>query len=448
MIVTRLTMALGLALFGTQFAQASYEAGKEALDRNDAVAAIEEWQPVAKRGDVNAQFALGEIYEKGAEGINIDLIGAYAWYNLAAAQGNEKADTAVEQLKSSMSPEEIQDGEAQSIAALGFWFRSFTGQDEAAFQVAKAAVGERNQQQNDNSAALAEQRAAEQRELIAQRKVEAEAKAKALEESREAAIQAAQAQAEEAKRQAALREQQIEEQRMAIAQKDAMSDQAEKDAARARLAALMAKQNGSTAITTTTMPSVPQAKITKIEPVPAPAIEKSVPAQAEQTSGEGMSAKAEPKQPVEPLKEKAATDAKAEAVKKAEPLAKTEELTVADAAKPQQMEKVAKAEPTLTDEKSAALASLKKKGSLDNDAVEQIFEQAKIANLDTPTAQAEIEQSIVRIEALKWSLISGAKGDTAAPKLNKVLMSKMSPVQIAEANRLASEWLIERQSEL
>ena len=411
-------MALGLALFGTQFAQASYEAGKEALDRNDAVAAIEEWQPVAKRGDVNAQFALGEIYEKGAEGINIDLIGAYAWYNLAAAQGNEKADTAVEQLKSSMSPEEIQDGEAQSIAALGFWFRSFTGQDEAAFQVAKAAVGERNQQQNDNSAALAEQRAAEQRELIAQRKAEAEAKAKALEESREAAIQAAQAQAEEAKRQAALREQQIEEQRMAIAQKDAMSDQAEKDAARARLAALMAKQNGSTAITTTTMPSVPQAKITKIEPVPTPAIEKSVPAQAEQTSGEGMSAKAEPKQPVEPLKEKAATDAKA------------------------------KAEPTLTDEKSAALASLKKKGSLDNDAVEQIFEQAKIANLDTPTAQAEIEQSIVRIEALKWSLISGAKGDTAAPKLNKVLMSKMSPVQIAEANRLASEWLIERQSEL
>ncbi|WP_293959076.1 hypothetical protein [Sneathiella sp.] len=446
--MTRLTMALGLTLFGAQFAQASYEAGKEALDRNDAVAAIEEWQPAAKRGDVNAQVALGKIYEKGAEGINIDLVGAYAWYNLAAAQGNEEADTAIERLKSSMSPEEIQDGEAQSIAALGFWFRNFTGQDEAAFQVAKAAVGERDLQQNDDSAALAEQRAAEQRELIAQRKAEAEAKAKALEESREAAILAAQAQAEEAKRQAALREQQIEEQRMAIAQKDATTDRAEKDAARARLAALMAKQNGSSAVTTTTMPSVPQPKITKIKPAPAPAIKKSVPAQAEQTSSEEMSAKVEPVQPIEPVKENAATDAKPEAVKKAEPVADAKEMTVADAAKPQQMESVAKAEPALTDEKSAALASLKKKGSLNNDAVEQIFEQAKIANLDTPTAQAEIEQSIVRIEALKWSLISGAKGDTAAPKLNKVLMSKMSPVQIAEANRLASEWLIERQSEL
>ena len=448
MIVTRLTMALGLVLFGMQFAQASYDAGKDALDRNDAVTAIEEWRPVAKRGDVQAQIALGEIFEKGAEGVNINLIDAYAWYNLAAAQGSEVADTAVERLKSSMSPEEIEDGEAQSLAALGFWFRDYSGQDEAAFQVAKAAVGTSDQQQNNDSATLAEQRAAEQRELIAQRKAEAEAKAKALEASRDAAIQAAQAQAEEAKRQAALREQQIEEQRIAIAQKGPMNDQAEVAAARARLAALMAKQNGSATASTTTMPAVPQPVISKVEPAPEPKIEKGIPAQPEQSSSEGMSAETKPAQPVQLANESSAAEAKSVVLAKTEPAAETEELTVADSAEPQKMQKVANTEPALSDEKSAALASLKKKGSLNNDAVEQIFEQAKIANLNTATAQAEIEQSIIRIEALKWSLISGAKGDTAAPKMNKVLMSKMSPVQIAEANRLASEWLIERQSEL
>ena len=105
-------------------------------------------------------------------------------------------------------------------------------------------------------------------------------------------------------------------------------------------------------------------------------------------------------------------------------------------------------EAPLTKAKSDALASLKSLDGLDKDAVEEIFEQAKIADLDTATAQAEIEESFTRIEALKWSLISGAKGDKAAPKMNKVLMSRMSPVQIAEANRLAGEWLIEQQKEL
>ncbi|MEX0583676.1 MAG: hypothetical protein WD185_08410 [Sneathiella sp.] len=438
MIVTRLFMALGLVLLGAQFAQASYEAGQEALDQNNATAAIEEWQPVAKRGDAKAQYALGQIFEKGAEGVDVDLIDAFTWYNLAAAQGYESADTAVERLKGSMSLEEVQDAQAQSLAALGFWFRDFTGQDEAAFQVAKAAVREQDQQQAGNDETLAEQRAAEQRELIAQRKADAEAKARALEESREASILAAQAQAEEAKRQAALREQQIEEQRIAIAQKDTKNSQSDADAARARLAALMAKQNGSAPISAAAVPAN-QSAITKVEP----ATETTALAKSDSVSGELTGAKAQPDQLA-----KSNSEPKAQIVAATQPEPKPQRTEVTKPAAPEKNVETIAAEPALTEEKSAALASLKKKSNLDKDAVEQIFEQAKIANLDTPTAQAEIEQSIVRIEALKWSLISGAKGDTAAPKMNKVLMSKMSPVQIAEANRLAGEWLIERQSEL
>ncbi|MEX1034904.1 MAG: hypothetical protein WDZ54_03045 [Sneathiella sp.] len=438
MIVTRLSMALGLVLLGAQFAQASYEAGQEALDQNNATAAIEEWQPVAKRGDAKAQYALGQIFEKGAEGIDVDLIEAFTWYNLAAAQGYESADTAVERLKGSMSLEEVQDAQAQSLAALGFWFRDFTGQDEAAFQVAKAAVREQDQQQAGNDETLAEQRAAEQRELIAQRKADAEAKARALEESREASILAAQAQAEEAKRQAALREQQIEEQRIAIAQKDTKNSQSDADAARARLAALMAKQNGSAPVSAAPAP-VNQPAITKVEP----ATETTALAKSDSVSGELTGAKAQPDQLA-----KSNSEPKDQIVAATKPESKPQRTEVTKPAVPEKTVKTIAAEPALTEEKSAALASLKKKSNLDKDAVEQIFEQSKIANLDTPTAQAEIEQSIVRIEALKWSLISGAKGDTAAPKMNKVLMSKMSPVQIAEANRLAGEWLIERQSEL
>lgn len=85
---------------------------------------------------------------------------------------------------------------------------------------------------------------------------------------------------------------------------------------------------------------------------------------------------------------------------------------------------------------------------LDEAALTEIFELAQSVPLESAAAQTEISESLVRIDALKWSLISGAKGDAAAPQMNKVLMSKMSPVQIAEANRLAGVWLAKRQSRL
>jgi hypothetical protein len=444
MKATRFSLALGLVLFSTQIVQASYEKGQAALDQNDAIAAVEEWQSGAKRGDARAQFALGQIFEKGAEGVEADLVEAYAWFKLAAAQDFEDANKAIERLRVLMSPEELRVAQARSFAALGLWYRDFTGQDEAAFQEAKAAaVVPQAQSASVSQDNLAEQRAAAQRELIAQRKAEAEAREKALEESRQAAILAAQQAAEEAKRQAELRQQKIDEQRNAIAERDAQQSQNSLAAAKARLADLMAKQQGSTAAVAggaaiASAASAPQS--TAVKP-------KMVEPQQAVTEAGGNAVP---------------TDKAAKPVEKA-PVSETQVVSVPSASDEPKVEKTALAtapvsaqasvaskvvEPPLTKSKSEALTALKSFEGLDKKAVEEIFEQAKIADLDNAAAQSEIEQSLVRIEALKWSLISGAKGDQAAPKLNKVLMSKMSPVQIAEANRLASEWLIERQKQL
>ena len=436
MTVKRFSMALGLILLSAQMAQANYEKGQEALDRNEAAAAIEEWRPVAKRGDAKAQYSLGQIFEKGANGVDADLIEAYAWFKLAAAQDLEGANDAIERLRKSMSPEEVQQAQARSLAALGFWYRDFTGQDETAFQKIKATSTSKKQETAQTEDTLAAQRAAAQRELIAQRKADAEAKTKALEESRQASIYAAQAAAEEAKRQAELREQKIQEQRRAIAQKDEKQSETQLDDARTRLAALMAKQNNA----------VPTSEATAVVVQPQ-AASKQLVAQKSPKSAEKMgvgTASVETKSDAQLI---AAPKVAIVPTPKPVPTAQKAALTTApDPVKSPTISEVS--EPSLTKAKSDALASLKTLDGLDKNAVVEIFEQAKIADLDSDAARVEIDKSLVRIEALKWSLISGAKGDNAAPKMNKVLMSKMTSVQIAEANRLAGQWLIDRQKKL
>jgi hypothetical protein len=333
-----------------------------------------------------------------------------------------------------MSTDDLRAAQERSFAALGFWYRDFTGQDEAAFQEAKATLAvPQGQSAPVTESSLAEQRAAAQRELIAQRKADAEAKEKALEDSRHAAILAAQQAAEKAKRQAELREQKIEEQRRAIAQKDAQQSQSSLAAAKARLADLMAKQQGG-AVSTASSASKPVAEA-KIEP------------KVSETSQEVATISKKPTVKAAALETEIESAPTPSTTKDAVAAPQKVALaTTSDPVKSQGSQEVTN--PPLTKSKTEALAAFKSLDGLDKDAVEEIFEQAKIADLNNSEAQSEIEKSLVRIEALKWSLISGAKGDNAAPKMNKVLMSKMSSVQIAEANRLAGEWLIEQQKEL
>ncbi|RYY26061.1 MAG: hypothetical protein EOP62_11305 [Sphingomonadales bacterium] len=61
----------------------------------------------AARGDTNACYDLGVVYSSGAEGMNIDLIEAHKWFNLAAMSGDERAKDCRAEISEDMSAREI-----------------------------------------------------------------------------------------------------------------------------------------------------------------------------------------------------------------------------------------------------------------------------------------------------------------------------------------------------
>jgi TPR repeat protein len=67
----------------------------------------------AGKNHAEAQHSLGVILSQG-KGVAPDHARAYAWFNLAAAQGHEKARVARDYLAESMSPEEVR--KAQDIS--------------------------------------------------------------------------------------------------------------------------------------------------------------------------------------------------------------------------------------------------------------------------------------------------------------------------------------------
>jgi hypothetical protein len=58
----------------------------DAYDRHDYATALREWQPIAERGDPNAEYNLGMLYARG-EGLPKDPQKAADWYRKAAEQG-------------------------------------------------------------------------------------------------------------------------------------------------------------------------------------------------------------------------------------------------------------------------------------------------------------------------------------------------------------------------
>ncbi len=71
-------------------AWANFLAGEDAYLREDYDRALEEWRPLAKRGNVEAQNMLGYMYRYG-QGVVQDFEQARHWYRLAADQGHARA---------------------------------------------------------------------------------------------------------------------------------------------------------------------------------------------------------------------------------------------------------------------------------------------------------------------------------------------------------------------
>ena len=82
--------ALCLVLLPSAGAAQDFEIGFAAYNAGDYQVAINELLPLAKLGNPEAQFIVGEMYD-GAKGVLEDDAEAVKWYHLASGQGHADA---------------------------------------------------------------------------------------------------------------------------------------------------------------------------------------------------------------------------------------------------------------------------------------------------------------------------------------------------------------------
>ena len=120
----RIVSAL-LLLVASSSAAADFTAGLEACLRGDYAMALREFRPLAEQGNAAAQFSLGLMYANG-EGVPEDDIQAYAWFNLAAAQGLGEGEQGRAHIRQYMTPAQIT--EAQKLSRqLAAWIADGSG---------------------------------------------------------------------------------------------------------------------------------------------------------------------------------------------------------------------------------------------------------------------------------------------------------------------------------
>ena len=68
----------------------------------------------ASRGSSNAYYDLGVIYSTGSDGIDVDLIEAHKWYNLAALSGHEQSKVCRAEISLDMTAREIAEAQREA----------------------------------------------------------------------------------------------------------------------------------------------------------------------------------------------------------------------------------------------------------------------------------------------------------------------------------------------
>ena len=81
-----------IAALGCNAALAGLDEGLDALRRNDFAAAAKELRPLAERGDAEAQYRIGLMYEYG-KGYPQDKLQGIVWFKKSAAQNHAAAQT-------------------------------------------------------------------------------------------------------------------------------------------------------------------------------------------------------------------------------------------------------------------------------------------------------------------------------------------------------------------
>ncbi|OUR78540.1 hypothetical protein A9Q83_06590 [Alphaproteobacteria bacterium 46_93_T64] len=404
--MTRVGFVVSFLLLSSTVALADFQAGMTAYNNRDFGKAISIWEADGARGDFNAQFNLGTLYEQGVADVPKDLSKAYAWYRLAAAQNVAAATTAIARLKPLLTAGQIEDGNKLAIGVLGKWYRQNIGQDEQEYQKILASREAKQKARVDAEKRASSERAKRQRTLIAQRDADAKMAKKIEQASRAAALQASREQAEEAKRNAYLAGKQREEEERLAALKAENEKQGQILTAKQRLAELKAKQQGGSNT----------AVIVAAKPASGSAVNTASTNSISKPAAQNVS--------TAPQK---AVSAKIVAPKIVTP------KTVAP-------KTVATKTATPTKTKLPIVSN-----GMDAEVVGQIMKQASAVSVDTAAAKAEIESGRTDIEALKWSLISAARGKGGAKKMNVILVKSMTSAQITEANRRAAKWISKRQ---
>ena len=72
----------------------------------------------AEGGDVDALFDLGIAFSTGAAGIDVDLVAAHKWFNLAALNGSTRGQECRADIADEMSAREIAEAQKQARAWL------------------------------------------------------------------------------------------------------------------------------------------------------------------------------------------------------------------------------------------------------------------------------------------------------------------------------------------
>ncbi len=121
---------LALTTFGV--AAAELADGQAAYGKADFATAVRLLRPLAEAGNAEAEFSLGDMYDKG-QGVPQDFALAAKWYRKAADQGNAEAQRMLGIVYDLGRPDVRQD-----LAQAAFWYRKAADQGNAKAQCALA----------------------------------------------------------------------------------------------------------------------------------------------------------------------------------------------------------------------------------------------------------------------------------------------------------------------
>lgn len=90
MDIRKILVALAMIFISNSVLAESFDDGVVAFIRGDGAEAYRIWKPLADKGDIEAQYHLGYMYQTGT-GVDKDNDRALFWYNKAAKSGHGKA---------------------------------------------------------------------------------------------------------------------------------------------------------------------------------------------------------------------------------------------------------------------------------------------------------------------------------------------------------------------